>query len=488
MLGLHRKDVLLGSIQPDFIGYPKFYLTPKEQNYHATIWGSTGSGKSFLLLNVFVQLFLQGKGVCLIDPHNDLSIDILRQLIGRGVFKKQDTYRRLVYIDWGSRQITPFNILEGADDEAYDSEFLNLKPTSATGKVLDMAYRVWPELEGSAPAFKQYFRAAMMCLIANKLPLGLLHEFLTDMKFRQSCYPAMKDQRILRTWETIDNMKEADRIALIGSAVRRADDMISDPITKYAFAAPDNYIKHREWMDSKTCFIHNLGRIPDPQTRHILGALLLVDIEQCLKSRIDLAYNDRPALHVLVDEWQLFADQEKTIAHTLSETRKYGGRLYLATQSLSVIGSNRLQGALEQCHLNIAMRLGNDSAQKQASNIASYDYSAVKEEAPTTGSHNMFTSLFEQEQQWVDELKNMKPRLAYIKLTAKPAVQIKTAEVSAPKVTQEQLDEVTTTYRSIYQRSVPQAVAKMSEIVMPNQRPKEPVYKMLYNRSDGGAT
>lgn len=485
MLGSHRKDILLGSIQPDLFGHPKFYLTPKEQNYHATIWGSTGSGKSFLLLNVFTQLFLQGKGVCLIDPHNDLSIDILRQLIHRGAFKNQKTYERLVYIDWGSRLITPFNILADADDGDYDSEFLNLKPTSATGKVLDMAYRVWPELEGSAPAFKQYFRAAMLCLIANKLPLGLLHEFLTDMAFRKLCYPAMKDERILRTWETIDNMKEADRIALIGSAVRRADDMISDPITKFAFASPDNYIKHREWMDNKTCFIHNLGRIPDPQTRHILGALLLVDIEQCLKSRIDLAYNDRPPLHVLVDEWQLFADQEKTIAHTLSETRKYGGRLYLATQSLSVIGSNRLQGALEQCHLNIAMRLGNDSAQKQASNIASYDYTAVKEEAPTAGAHNMFTSLFEQEQQWVDQLKNMKQRLAYVKITAKPAVQIRTAQVPTPKVTQEQLDKVTTEYRRRYQLTLPEATRRMREIIMPNQKPKDPLYKLLYNRSDG---
>ena len=480
MLGSHRKDVLLGSIQPDFLGYPRYFLTPEEQGYHATIWGSTGSGKSFLLLNVFTQLFLQGKGVGLIDPHNDLSIDVLRQLIHKGVFKDQKAYKRLVYIDWGSRLITPFNVLADADDVEYQPELLDLKPATATGKVLDMAYRVWPELEGSAPAFKQYFRAAMLVLIANKLPLGLLHTFLTDARFRADCLQRVADERILRTWESVDAMKEADRMAMIGSAIRRADDMVADPITKYAFCSPDNIVKHREWMDNKTCFIHNLGKIPDPQTRHILGALLMVDIEQALKSRIDLAYNDRPPMTVLVDEWQLFADQEKTIAHTLSETRKYGGRLYLATQSLSVVGSNRLQGALEQCHLNIVMRLGNDSAQKQASNIATYDYTAVKEEAPTAGSHNMFTGLFEQEQQWVDELKNMKKRLAYVKVTAKPAVQIKTAEVTNTKVSQQQLDEVITTYRQLYQQTVPQATARMQSIAMPNKR--KPAYESLYKK------
>ncbi len=483
MLGSHRKDILLGNIQPALFGFPKFYLDPKDQEHHATIWGSTGSGKSFLLLSIFVQKLLMGQGVGLIDPHNDLSVDIIRQLIHQGFFKNQSAYKKLVYIDWGNRLITPFNILDGAVDDQFDPTLLDMMPTSATNKVLEMAKRVWPELEHSAPTFKEYFRSAMKVLIANRLPLGLIQEFLTDKTFRQACLHRVTEQQDLRKWEFIDDpkTKPAEVISEIGSSRRRADDLLYDPVARYAFASPDNVIRHREWMDNKVCFIHNLGKL-SPETRQIIGALLLVDIEQSLKSRMDLAYNDRPPMTILVDEWQLFADQEKTISNTLSETRKYGGRLYLATQHLAVVTSSRLQGALGQCKLNIVMNIDPDSAEKQADYIADYDMDKIKEEAMTNTQHNMFAGYMEQKQDWITDLKTMKPRLAYVKLRTKPAVQIQTVEVPVPKVSQEQLDEVVTTYRQLYQQTVPQAHARMSSVSMPNK--KDPVYSSLYKKED----
>ena len=472
--------ILLGSIEPSFLGHPRFYLSPADQNFHATIWGATGSGKSFLLLSLFLQHFRAGNAVGLIDPHNDLSIDVLSQLVASGAFKDQTTYRRLVYIDWGNRLVTPFNILSGAQEQSSDPDLLQFGASAAAAKVLDMAYRVWPELRTGAPSFKQHFASAIMILIANGLPLGNLLKVLTDASFRDACLKRVADLRIQTIWSTIANLRsENDKEALLGSSRRRADDLIADPITYYAFNHPDNVIKHREWMDNGTCFIHNLGKIPSRLTRQILGALLLVDIEQAAMSRVELTREQRPPLTLLVDEWAMFAAQEDTISHILSETRKYGLRLYLAAQSLAQVGTNRLSGALENCRLNIAMSLGHDSAKRQAEHIATIDPGAIKEEAPTDSAHNLFTSYFEQTQGWTDELKGLPQRMAYAKLHHKPATLIKTPYVPVPNVDQADLDNVLLTYRGMYQQTVPEAVARISQVPQPET---QPAYRRLFDK------
>ncbi len=104
-------------------------------------------------------------------------------------------------------------------------------------------------------------------------------------------------------------------------------------------------------MDAGTAFIINLGNVSDHETRKLLGAMLLVQIEQAALSRTDLPPTARVPCTLLVDEWPAFAAQEQTIATILSQTRKFNLRLYLAAQSLAQMGSGRLTGALENCRL-----------------------------------------------------------------------------------------------------------------------------------------
>src|SRR5437588_2371402 len=96
-----RRDVMLGHRWPP-LAYPVYRLRPQDQAYHATIWGRTGSGKSRLLQSLFLQHLAKGNGICLIEPHHDLSYDCLSSLVETGFFRDRDALERLVYLDWGN--------------------------------------------------------------------------------------------------------------------------------------------------------------------------------------------------------------------------------------------------------------------------------------------------------------------------------------------------------------------------------------------------
>src|SRR5216684_4473325 len=61
-------------------GEQPFGLLPADRRYHTYIIGKTGSGKSTLLRNLILQDIEAGRGVGLIDPHGDLTQDVLEHI------------------------------------------------------------------------------------------------------------------------------------------------------------------------------------------------------------------------------------------------------------------------------------------------------------------------------------------------------------------------------------------------------------------------
>lgn len=110
-------------------------LDRSDQAHHATMWGRTGTGKSKLIQALFLQHLAKGNGVCLIDPHHDLSFDILSYLVTDHFFKRPGAFRRLIYLDWGNGAVIPFNVL--GDQQS---------PQTTALHALEAMIRVWPEL------------------------------------------------------------------------------------------------------------------------------------------------------------------------------------------------------------------------------------------------------------------------------------------------------------------------------------------------------
>jgi hypothetical protein len=472
----HKDDLVLGTTAPP-LPFPQVRLTPKDQAYHATIWGRTGSGKSKLLQSVFLQHLNKGHGVGLLEPHHDLSFDTLTYLVSHGFFRDERSFERLVYLDWGNGDFVPFNVLAGSGD-----------PHTIALNALEGMLRVWPELV-EAPLFQQLFLAATYTLTACGYPLTFLYPLLTQGDFRAKCLERVDDRLIHEVFVGYDKLGR-EQVQAAGSTLRRAFLLSFSPLARLTLGQPDMWLNFRKIMDEGKSIIINLGNIGDHETRTLLGALIMVQIEQAALSRTDLAPAARVPFNLLVDEWPSFAAQDNTIGTILSQTRKFNLRLWLAGQSLSQVSSERLTGAIENCRLSVVFGLGRDSAAMQARHIGRADPMAIREEALTATQHALYLSTVEQFEQWTQELQNLPPRTAYVKLHDQPATKITTLTVPEAHVNPRELDEVLTTYRRQYQRTQAEAEAAIAKLSTPPMVAEEqeatPAITTLFRRRSKG--
>jgi len=443
-------SIVLGTTAPP-LPFPRFRLGRKNQNVHATVWGRTGSGKSKLLQSVFLQHVGKRHGVGLIEPHHDLSFDCLSSLVATGFFNDERAFDRLIYLDWGNGAYVPFNVLAGRED-----------PHTIALNVLEAMLRVWPELV-QAPMFQTLFLSAVVVLIVNRLPLTYLFRLLSDPDFRTRCLANVDDPVIIDSLAHYERLGR-DRDVLAGSTLRRAFLLMFSPTIRYSLGQPDNWLDFRRIMDEGKAIIINLGNVADHDTRRLLGALLMVQIEQAALSRTDLPPPARTPFTLLVDEWPAFAAQAGTIGTILSQTRKFNLRLWLAAQSLSQISSERLAGTLENCRLTVAFGLGRDSAYVQARHIGSADAMLVKDEAKTETQHPQFFPVLEQFERWTQELQNLSPQHCYVKLHDRSAVRIKTPTVRGSTVPARRLETILAAYRRRYQRTKAEAVVAIAHL------------------------
>jgi hypothetical protein len=277
----------------------QYRLTEKEQAYHAAVFGASGSGKSKLLQNVFLQHLAKEHGVGLIDLHADLVVDILKSLIAKSYFHRSDAFENLIFLDFSNGWFVPFNVL----NRTYDAHTTALN-------ALEGMIRVWPKLE-TAPLFQTLFLAAVSALIACRLPITpYLYHILTDGEFRKACLLRVTDPLIHQTFTNYYEQLGREQAQAAGSTLRRAFLLSFSPIIRNALGQPDNWLDFRTMMNRGKSVIISLGGLED-ETKRLIGAMLMIGIEQAALSRKDVA--ERRPFTLLVDEWGSFAAQELTI-------------------------------------------------------------------------------------------------------------------------------------------------------------------------------
>jgi hypothetical protein len=435
-------EIVLGTVLSDRNRGRFYKLGRHDQEHHVTIWGRTGSGKSKLLQAIFLQHLKRGHGVGILDPHHDLSIDTLSYLVRDGFFRDDRALERLVYLDWGNGSYVPFNVLRAGGD-----------PKAVALNALEAMMRVWPELR-RAPTFQTLFLSATMALIENRLPLTFLYQLLTDGPFRERCLRQVSDPLVLQAFGTFEQTRVSVKDS--GSTLRRAFLISFSDVARLTLGQPEYWVDHRKIMDTGESVIHNLGNIKDAETKRLIGALLLVQLEQAALSRTDTPASLRKPFTMLVDEWPSFSASDSTIGTMLAQTRKFGLRLVLAAQSTDQASGDALEGALENCRLNIVFGLGRDSAVDQSRWLTVLDPEAKRYDEATGRVRRISTG--EQFEDMAQDLQSLSPQEAYVKLHTEAPEKLQTLRIAdSIGIEGRQLDSVLSAYKGRYQRSTEDA-------------------------------
>jgi hypothetical protein len=477
----------LGTTGPSFLKLP-LRMPLRKAKAHWHIIGTSGSGKSFFLAHLFLQLHRAGIPVTLIDPHGDLAKFLLLHLVAQGVYQHNDAFERILYVDLPAAErqglFLPFNVLAQ-----------NLSSHTIASNIKEAFHRAWPALSGgAAPMFDTLVQDSIKVLVSNKLPLTNLYRFLTDKPFRDHLLANEPDPDIVSFFhDQFDRLAPRDQADQAGSALRRAHLLTFAPVLKYSLGQHGLALNFREILDRGKSTIINLA-LADAEARRLLGCLFTVMAEQGALSRAELTTQERRHSHFLmIDEFSEFtAQSEEALARMLSQTRKFGLFLVMAHQTWSQ-ASSRLKGALQNVGVDVLFRLGREDAEYSSRAVARFNPHAVKHKVEDAQaeerSHPMFYGLSEQFEGYTQHLQELKPRHFLLKLPGKPARWGKTVGIPTPRVDPAALAAVEQEYLRRY--FTPQAVCSQqaaSPLAFPalpgrQQRRQPPTGKLIFTRT-----
>ncbi|MDA8118242.1 MAG: type IV secretion system DNA-binding domain-containing protein [Actinomycetota bacterium] len=299
---------------------------------HGHVVGMTGYGKSYLLLNMILSDAVSGQGVCLIDPHGDLSMAVLSRL-------PEDRLNDLVYLSFTETDLVPrWNLFR-----------VNASP----GKFADDFTRA---LIGSG----DFLGAQMGHVIRNgaytvHVLRGCLSDFVAMLQGTEEgkalirrAIEVVENPDVRRFW-THEFPKYKGK--QLESTLNKPSRLTTSDELGATFRERENDYDPREWMDKGKVVVVNLASgVLGLDYARFLGGLLCSVIHRSALSRADVDEAKRRPFHLYLDEVQDL--QSGALAEMLSEARKYGLGVVLAHQSMGQL-EDSLADAVGNCSTEV---------------------------------------------------------------------------------------------------------------------------------------
>ncbi len=331
-----------------------FGIGHEDRRRHLYIVGKTGMGKTTLLQNQIHADIEAGRGVCLIDPHGDLAVSILRLM---------PTHRTndVILFDAGDREFAvSFNPLACRDDGLIDQVTSGV--VSAFKKLNDS----W------GPRLEDTLRNAVFAIVEQGGTMLELMRLLAERNFRDVTVPKIRDDVVRSFWmhefAAWDDRYRTEAVAAIQNKIRP---FLTNRTMRAIVSQPDRSLNLREIMDQGKVLIVNLskGRVGEDNAA-LLGAFLVTAIQQAAMTRADIPEAERRDFHLYIDEFQNFTTS--SFASILSEARKYRLNLTIAHQYLKQLDDETGSAVFGNVGSMIAFQVGADDAEVLAEQLSKH--------------------------------------------------------------------------------------------------------------------
>lgn len=329
-------------------------LSTEQRLKHLHIIGSSGTGKSTLLLSLIQQDMEQGNGIAVLDAHGDLIEAILAHV-------PTNRMKDVVLIDPSDSEYPiPFNVLKA--HTAIEKEILS-SDLVASFKRLSSS---WGDQMNSVLA------NAILAFL-NSSQGGTLIElrrFLIEKPFREAYLKTIEDEHILYYWQHEYPLLKSSSI---GSILTRLDIFLRPTLIRNMVSQKD-CIDMAALMDSKRIILVKLSHgIIGAENSYLLGTAIVSKMQQVAMSRQAQAKELRNNFFIYIDEFQHFINPS---LHTiLSGARKYHVGLVLAHQTMQQLQKQdgELAGeVIANAGTRICFRLGEYDARLFSTSFSSF--------------------------------------------------------------------------------------------------------------------
>lgn len=329
--GFSNNGILLGHVAE--CRRHRVRVSEQDRSQPQYVLGATGTGKSTLLFNMMIQDIRAGHGVGLIDPHGDLYDQLLESV---PLSRANDVF----LFNPGSPDLSP-----GINPLECNGPNRPMQVNFAVNEMLKTFERLYDMRICGGPMFETYFRNAMLLLMESGLEDVTLTELslvFEDTDYRKFLKSRCKNPLVVGFWTNQAERVKGDA-ALENMApyiVSKINAFTCNAIIRPIIGQARSTIDFRRVIDGRGIFLARLtkGALGELDTQ-LLGSFLLSKIFIAAMGRSRVKPGQRSVFHLYVDEFQNFTND--TIAHMLSEARKYGLYLTLANQNLSQLNANQ---------------------------------------------------------------------------------------------------------------------------------------------------
>lgn len=418
---------------------------------HIYTVGTSGSGKSSLLLHLVWELATKGWGTGVIDPHRSLAEGALVYLLTHRDSSYMDRpflhdpFRRgkanldkVIYVDPARTDfLIPANILKSSYANEYET----------TDNVIEGFVRVWPDMDQRAPRFEQILSNSLPVLAKNDRSIVELERFLTDIEFQMRLLNRINDPKIASFWLNQYARWGKERDLWINSVLNKVDRLIFTPQLRYMFGATENRLDFRRIIDEGKILLIDLGGFKK-RTQRLIGCIFLTLLEQAVLSRVGQTEEERTPYYLVIDEFPMFTTLDvNALSFFLSESRKFRFYIALAHQGVYQYQGAKLEGALENARVKIAFGSGHQTAASISKELFIPDPSKVKHEIADEDqrerAHPLFQAVYEQEVEHRAKIQQLKTRNIIVKPPdSNSSVQLQTPTVYKYPMSVEYLEAV----------------------------------------------
>lgn len=325
----------------------QFGIKDKDRLQHIYVIGKSGTGKSTLLRNMAISDIRRGNGLCIVDPHGDIAIDLLN-------FIPKERRKDLIYFDaTNSGAPIAFNPLTGIHPKYHD--------LVASG-LISTFKKIWSESWG--PRMEYILRFALLSLLSvPNATLLDIQPLLTDTGFRERVLSYCLDEQILAFWHNeFDKFAPRLRAEIISPILNKTGLFITSTVLRRIVGQPTSSFRLQQVLDQGEILVVNLskGQIGE-EASSLLGAMLVNSIQLAALHRSSKEVDDRRPFYLYIDECHSFVTL--AFANILAEARKYGLSLFLAHQYIEQMDERVRSAIFGNVGTMISFRVGATDAE-----------------------------------------------------------------------------------------------------------------------------